>query len=177
MLASAPQPAINLALDTPLALALPAVRNAYAYLAAGTDTSVVPLLQPILSTGFTPSGARLHGSDLALRGRDEDPSPATSHTQSLLAEQFFVASEVQNLYGAEPSVASRLCPFLQCFQICGTSNWLLAVPISGIQQTLEGQYFRIAVLVVYADVPSRCLMFELSFLDGHLWRPRSPLLW
>ena len=97
LLASTSLPATDPALDTALALAPPTVRTAYAQLTARTGTSVAPQLQPILSTGLTPSGARSRRSGRASRGRDEDFAPVTSHTQSLMAEHFFAASAAQLL--------------------------------------------------------------------------------
>ena len=139
LLASAPLITTDHTLDTALALAPPTIRTAYAQLAASNDTSVAPQLQASLLPGLTASGSCLRGPGRAWRGRDEDSAPATSHTQSLLAEQFFGASVSELLAAPEPP---RLRPLLQCLQLRGTSDWLLAVPITGLQQTLDGRHFR-----------------------------------
>ena len=111
-------------------------------MAACTGTSVAPQLQPILSSCLTPSGARSRGSSRASRGRDEDFAPATSHTLSLMAEHYLAASAEQLLDIVEQQLASRLRPLLQCLHLRGNSDWLLIVPISSLQQTLEGRHFR-----------------------------------
>ena len=59
-----------------------------------------------------------------------------------MAEHFFAASAAQLLDIVEQPLASRLRSLLQCLQLRGTSDWLLAVPIPGLQQTLEGRHFR-----------------------------------
>ena len=41
-----------------------------------------------------------------------------------------------------PPLASRLRAILQCPQIPSTSDWILAVPICGLQQTLDDRHFR-----------------------------------
>ena len=75
-------------------------------------------------------------------GSDEDSVSATRSTQSLLAERFFVAASAQVLDGVEPSLVPRYRALLDCLQLQGTSHWLLAVPISGLQQTLDGRHYR-----------------------------------
>ena len=70
LLSSTPLLAYDHVLDTIHALALPASRSAYAQLVAWTSTSSAPQLQPMLYTGLTSSGARLHGTGCTVRGRD-----------------------------------------------------------------------------------------------------------
>ena len=142
LLSLAPLPAADPALDSALALAPPAVRAAFAQLAARSGTSAIPQLRSSRSTGVPFLASRRCGSGRSPHGDHEDAASATSHTQSHMADQFFVAAASQIRDSVPPPLASRLHPLLQCLQLRGTSNWLLAVPIPGLQQTLDGLHFR-----------------------------------
>ena len=80
---------------TALALAPLAIRTTYAQLAANTGTSATSQLRSSTSTGPPHRPSCSCGSGRALQGVNKDAAPATSHTQSHLAKQFFVAAASQ----------------------------------------------------------------------------------
>ena len=142
LLASVALPPTDPAIHSALALAPPIIRTAYAQIAASDGTSVTPQRGSSSSSTHTARGTSLRGADRALAGSDEDTVSATPSSQSFLAEQFFVAAAAQACDLVDPEHAPRFRSFLQCLQMRGSSYWLLAVPISGLQQTLDGLHYR-----------------------------------
>ena len=77
----------------------------------------------------------------ATLGIDEDFVSTTRFTQSLLAERFIVDTLALALDGVKPSLVPWHRALLVSLQLEGTGRWLLAVPISGLQQTLNGRHY------------------------------------
>ena len=139
MLLLAPLRAVDLTLESALALASPAMLSLELKMAPLT----IPRLRSCRSTCVPFRASRQCGFGRRLHGSDEDAASATSHTQSHMAEQFFVVGALRLLdLIPPPSLASRMRPLLLCLQLSGIRDWLFAVPISGLKQTLNGHHFR-----------------------------------
>ena len=134
-------PSTDTATNLALALTPPVIRSAYAQLAAGDGTSVIPLHRSSFSTCHTSRGTYWIGPDRASADCDEDTVSAAPSTQSFLAEQFFVAATTRACDLVELEHTPHFRSLLQCLQMRGSNYWLLAVPIPGLQQTLDGLHY------------------------------------
>ena len=104
---------------------------------------------------------------------DEDSISATRSAQSLLTERFFIAASAQVLDGLEPSLVPRYRTPLDCLQLEGTNIWLLAAPISGLQQTFDGRHYharlryRLCMKMFVADSICRSFRAPMDTFGGH----------
>ena len=93
MLLLAPLRAVDLTLESALALASPAMLSLELKMAPLT----IPRLRSCRSTCVPFRASRQCGFGRRLHGSDEDAASATSHTQSHMAEQFFVVGALRLL--------------------------------------------------------------------------------
>ena len=89
----------------------------------------------------TSDGTHPVAPDPASSACDEDTASARPSTLFLLTEQFCVVATARACDLVEPAHSSRFVSPLQCLQMRGSSCWQLAVPISSLEQTLDGLHY------------------------------------